>query len=616
MYHLIRTVFPLILLLCTAGSLRAAGEGQADLDKATDVKLGATTISDLSEVIRLSESALKKGLDKANTEFAQKLLASTLIQRAQEAVKQVLTGVNSPSDFRQKRQFALADLEKAVKLNPKQPEAYLLIAQMNLIPGGEVKRAREAIDKSLALGFEDPLARAKALELRARLQEQPEKQLADLDEAVRLTPGDVALLRARGLLLADMDKLERALADFNEAIKLAPDDGPTYEAKAVVLARLKKYDEALAVLDKARQLTPDSMMPLVEKARIHTQQEKLDAAVEDLNRALAMDPGDVTVLMMRASLYQDKGDKSKALADVERVLKLKPKSAMAIRAHALLLAENDRVDEAVGELETLRQLKPKDTLTLLQLALLYATQKKPAKAIETYTALLAMDPTDWRAFRGRGDAYSDLGKQGESLADYEKARGELEKLHKLTPKDTATLLQLAVLYAAEKKPAKAIETYTALLAMDPNEWQALRGRADTCLNVGRQTEAIADYEKALKLQPKDHGILNNLAWVLATSPDAKLRNGRRAIELATRASELTKYKQAYILSTLAAAYAETGDFASARKWSAKAVEIGDKEHNDSLKKELQSYQANKPWRELLSEGKPTQKSQNKPKVKR
>ncbi len=113
MYKLIQTVLPVILLVSLAGPLLAAGEGQADLDKATDIKLNANTISDLSEVIRLAESALQKGLDKANTEFAQKLLASTLVQRAQEAVKQVLTGVNSPTDFRQKRQFALADLEKA-----------------------------------------------------------------------------------------------------------------------------------------------------------------------------------------------------------------------------------------------------------------------------------------------------------------------------------------------------------------------------------------------------------------------------------------------------------------------------------------------------------------------
>jgi len=615
MHKLIRAVLPAILLASIAGSLHATGEGQADLDKATDIKLNASTISDLGEVIRLADSALQKGLDKANTDFAQKLLASTLVQRAQEAVKQVLTGMNSPSDFRQKRRFALADLEKAVKLNPKQPEAFLLIAQMNLVPGGEVKRAREAVDKALALGFEDPMARAKALALRARLQEQPEKQIADLDEAVRLMPSDVAMVRTRGLLLADMDKLDRALADLNEAIKLAPDDGPTYEAKAMVLARLKKYDEALAVLDKARKLSPDSVMPWVERARIHTQQAKLDAAVEDLNRALAVDPSDMTVLMMRDSLYQDKGDKGKDLTDVDRVLKRRPKSALAIRARALLLAESERVDEAVAELEKLRQLDPKDTATLLHLAMFYAAAKKPAKAIETYTALLALDPTEWRAFRGRGDAYTDLGKPGEALADYEKARGELEKLHKLSPKDTASLLQLAVLYAAEKKPAKSIETYTALLAVDPSEWHALRGRGDMYLNVGKQAEAIADYEKALKLEPKDHSILNNLAWVLATSPDAKLRNGRRAVELATLACKVTEYKLAFILSTLAAAYAETGDFATAMKWSAKAVEVGDKEHDDSLKKELESYKAKKPWREQLSEEKSASKSPAKPAAK-
>jgi tetratricopeptide (TPR) repeat protein len=611
MCKLIRTVLPVILLASIAGSLRAASEGQADLDKATDSKLNADTISDLSEVIRLAESAMQKGLDKANTDFARKLLASTLVQRAQEAVKQVLTGANAPTDFRQKRKFALADLEKAVKLDPKQPEVYLLIAQLNLVPGGDVKRAREAIDKALALGFEDTSARAKALALRSCLQEQPQKQLADLDEAVRLMPSDVTMVRTRALLLADMNKLERGSTDLNEVIKLAPDNGPTYEAKAVVLARMKKYDEALATLDKAQELSPHSVMPLIERARIHTQQAKLDAAVEDLNQALAMDPGDVTVLMMRASLYQDKGDKGKALADVEHVLKLNPKSALAIRARAVLLAESDRIDEAVDELERLPQLDPKDTLTLLQLAILYTAQKKPAKAIETYTALLAVDPTDWRAFRGRADAYLELGNQAEAHADYEKARGELEKLHKLNPKDTASLLQLAVLYAVEKKPAKSIETYTAALAVDPNEWHALRGRGDTYLNIGKQAEAIADYEKALKLEPKDHSILNNLAWVLATSPDAKLRNGHRAVELATLACKVTDYKLAFILSTLAAAYAETGDFATAMKWSANAVEVGDKEDDDSLKKELESYKAKKPWRELLSEEKSASKSPGK-----
>jgi len=165
------------------------------------------------------------------------------------------------------------------------------------------------------------------------------------------------------------------------------------------------------------------------------------------------------------------------------------------------------------------------------------------------------------------------------------------------------LLQLGTIQTAQKKSAEAIQTYSAVLAEAPDEWHALLGRGDAYLNVGRHAEAIADYERTLKLQPKNPDLLNNFAWVLATSPDAKLRDGRRAIRLATEACEATEYRLPHILSTLAAAYAETGDFDAAVKWSSKAVELGgkDKTYGDSLRKELESYKAKKPLRESLLE---------------
>jgi Tfp pilus assembly protein PilF len=103
----------------------------------------------------------------------------------------------------------------------------------------------------------------------------------------------------------------------------------------------------------------------------------------------------------------------------------------------------------------------------------------------------------------------------------------------------------------------------------------------------------------LELQPDDSGVLNNLAWLLATSPDEAIRDGRRAIELARKACEETTWKQPHIISTLAAGYAETGDFTEAKKYSKQAVESEGTapEVKTQLAGELASYESEKPWRE-------------------
>jgi tetratricopeptide (TPR) repeat protein len=180
---------------------------------------------------------------------------------------------------------------------------------------------------------------------------------------------------------------------------------------------------------------------------------------------------------------------------------------------------------------------------------------------------------------------------------FEEAQGELNVLRQVMPDNPDVLLQVAAVHQATRQSEKAIETYSHLLALEPANAAALRGRGDTYLNQGQQASAIADYEEALKFDEDNSGVLNNLAWVLATSPDDKLRNGKRAIELATEACEVTEFKQAHILSTLAASYAESGNFDAAIEWSQKAVAICTDHNKEQLGKELESYQAKKPWRE-------------------
>ncbi len=503
--------------------VRAANEGQEELDKATQAKLTASTLSDLGEVIRLCDKALEKGLDEGNTKFANQLLASTLIQRGSAAASAIFETLPPPPQWKDFRRVALNDLERAVELDRDQPEALYLIARLNLLPDGDEKRAKETLEAASKAGGSDGTLRAKILTLQASIEEDPEKKAKYLEEAIQTAPGDPAALRTRGLLNASQGKSEEALADFNAALELESEHTPTLEAKAMVLAQLKRYDEALVTLAKVRELEPESVAPLVQEARIHALQDNSEAALHTLEQAEKLEPDNLGVLLLRATIYQQIDKNDEALADVEKVLKLSPGLEPAMRLRAILLAGSGKFDLAIDQL------------------------------------------------------------------------GELLKGD---PKDLESLLQLAMFYQADEKPRKAIEYYSEALKQDPKSPFALRGRADAYLSVGEHAKAIVDYNKAVDVVPEDTSVLNNLAWVLATSPIDELRDGKRAIELATKACELTEYKEAHILSTLAAGYAETGDFETARKWSQKAVELGDEEQKEPLAKELENYRVNKPVREM------------------
>jgi len=95
--------------------------------------------------------------------------------------------------------------------------------------------------------------------------------------------------------------------------------------------------------------------------------------------------------------------------------------------------------------------------------------------------------------------------------------------------------------------------------------------------------------------------LNDLAWVKATHPSPQLRNGREAVEYATRACEMTEWKELICIDTLAAAYAEVGDFESAVKWQEKAIsliaELDRPKEKAQFEERLKLYLSSQPYRE-------------------
>jgi tetratricopeptide (TPR) repeat protein len=523
-------VVALVFLVAQRSLLAVENEGQAKLDAAIDAKLSAESINQLGEVINLANQALEEGLDEDNSAFAKQLLASTLIQRGTAYAELLLNGspsqIQTPRQFRQLRALALGDLKDAVEIDPQQPEAWFAIGRLESLPGGDRDAARQAYDRALGLNPEDRLLRARVLAGRATLLDDPEKQLADLNEAAKLSPDQVEVLRARGMLLLEQGRFDEAHADLQKLVELEPDDPLNQLALASLLADQKKYDEALPHFDKAIELAPGSAQLYNQRARANLLAGKAAQALEDLDKTLEIEPRQPMALLLRANALLVLGDAERALTDVERVLKEDNDFAPALRMRGMLLARSGKMQEAA-----------------------------------------------------------------ESLRDAAEA----------TPDDVELRLQLATVELANKKPDVAVKEFTAVIEADPDNWIALQGRGDAYLSQGDHQRARDDYEAALQLEANNSTILNNLAWLLATSTFDELRNGPRAIELAQRACEVTNFKAAHILSTLAAAYAETGDFDKAIEWSTKAVEQGDARQKPQLAKELECYKEHKPWRELVAE---------------
>jgi tetratricopeptide (TPR) repeat protein len=217
---------------------------------------------------------------------------------------------------------------------------------------------------------------------------------------------------------------------------------------------------------------------------------------------------------------------------------------------------------------------------------------RPREAITYYTEVLEKNPEDQRAISCRCWAYM-------AVAEYDRALKDAEEAVRLNPNINAWKNNRGEVYIKRKDYDKAIAEFTDLLAAEPTYFFALYNRSEAYLRTRQFDKAIKDIEAALDKEDKVPGLHMNLARSLATAPDAKLRDGKRAVAEGEKAVKMIKYKDGRFLDTLAAAYAEVGEFDKAVATQQKALDDPDfmKDDGDGARKRLKLYQDKKPFRD-------------------
>lgn len=536
-------------------------KGSEAFEQASRLRVTESSKESLGKVIELCNKALELGLDELDTADAKKMLGAANFQRAQKSLEE-LAGARLPAARVTKvTGEAMQDLQAAIEADPDLVDAYVMKARIHLLRQ-EIGKGGEALDTA-----------------RSKLQAMVDAGERDPDIKKKLS--EVIIMRS-----VSRQDVDERIEDLLKAIDADPENERAIQLTVESLASVGRNDEAEAVVRKFLETDPNNDYALRRLMLILVQAEKMDQASSFLNEKIEKHPELSVLYSLRSNLFlmkastgnpepQDrKGWLESGKADCDKAVELDAENLDAYLNRARICLALKDYDQAKKDLDYLQEKRPEiPDIAFLKMDL--AIQEK---------------------------------RVGDAIA-------ELERLVQLNPENRLLLMQLASMYQMDDRPRKALRIADRLINAEPTDWQALRLRGDVLLALGRHADAINDYEEAVKNIPEDEedlsGVLNNLSWVLSTSPEDSVRNGDRALETGLRACELTEYKKSHILSTLAAAYAELGQFDKAIEWSSKAVELGAKEEAeqlDQLKEELKNYQDKKPWREK----KETEEKQTKP----
>jgi tetratricopeptide (TPR) repeat protein len=388
-----------------------------------------------------------------------------------------------------------------------------------------------------------------------------QEAIAEYREAFRIVPGYADAHLNLGLVLFQEGRIDDAIAEYREALRINPVLAEAYCKLGDALLRQRKPEEAVAEYREAFQLDPTYAEAHNNLGTTLLWQGRTDEAVAEYREALRIKPAYPEAACNLGDALLRQGNAQEAIAEYREALRINPAFAQGYNSLGNALVQQGRAQEAIAEYREALRIKPDFADASCNLGNVLFQQGRADEAIAQYRETLRIDPALAVAHDNLGLVVFQQGRTDEAIAEYREA------------------LQI--------KPAYV---------------QAQVNLGNALLQQGRMDEAIAAMEKAFELQPANVLIENNLAWLLATASQSSLRNGARAVQLAAQASQATGGGNPLVLRTLAAAYAQAGQFPNAIQTAQKALQLAQAQSNTALSvmlpREINLYHAGRTYEDV------------------
>jgi tetratricopeptide (TPR) repeat protein len=338
--------------------------------------------------------------------------------------------------------------------------------------------------------------------------------------------------------------------------------------------------------------TTDNAVAHINLGDILVQKGYVDEAIIHYKKALQIKPNDPEAHVSFGYALLQKGMADEAIIHFQQALQIKPNYAQAHNNLGDVLAQKGRVDEAIVQFKEALQIKPDYAEACYNLANALLQKGRVDEAITQFQKALQIKPNYAEACYNLGNTLFQKGEIDEAIVRYQRAL-------QIKPDYTNARYNLGYALLQKGRVDEAIIQFQKVLQLKPDHAEAHYNLADALVQKGSMAEAIIQFQKALQIKPDFPDAQNDLAWELATSPLASVRNGRQAVELAQRANQLTGGTDLDIVGTLAAAYAEAGQFDEAILNVQKAIDLaratGQPDQLAQLNSELKLYEAGLPY---------------------